>query len=108
MKESADITFDEYWQAYLAGHAKLLTRLLHYFGLFFGQLIGIGLSFFYVWWAALIICPLSYYIALISHEHVEGNSNEPYAAKPLWSVLSFFRMLCLDMTGQLGKEFKRL
>jgi hypothetical protein len=44
-------TFDQYWLAYLAGHSKLATRLLHYFGLFFGPLIGIVCSFLVVWWA---------------------------------------------------------
>jgi hypothetical protein len=100
-------TFDEYWLSYLAGHSKFTTRILHYFGLFFGQLLGLAASFWYHWWAALIICPASYFIALASHRHVEGNSNKPYATRPVWSVVSFFRMLLLDVTGQLGNEIKR-
>jgi hypothetical protein len=102
------LTFDDYWLGYLAGHARPPTRLLHYFGLFFGQLLGLFLSFSYAWWAALIVCPLSYIIAYFSHEFVEGNSNKPYATRPVWSVVSFFRMLALDVTGQLGSQLARL
>ncbi|WP_415753824.1 Mpo1-like protein [Pseudomonas leptonychotis] len=101
-------TFDEYWLSYLSGHAKPLTRALHYFGLFFGQLIGIAVSFYVAWWAFFIIGPVSYIIAFASHEHVEGNSNKPFALRPAWSVISFFRMLLLDLTGNLNKELSRL
>jgi hypothetical protein len=102
------VTFDDYWLGYLAGHARPLTRVLHYFGLFFGQLLGLYLSFAFAWWAALIVCPLSYHVAYLSHEMVEGNSNKPYATRPLRSVVSFFRMLSLDLTGQLGSQTARL
>jgi hypothetical protein len=102
------VTFDDYWLGYLAGHARPLTRVLHYFGLFFGQLLGLYLSFAFAWWTALIVCPLSYYVAYLSHARVEGNSNKPYATQPLWSVVSFFRMLILDLTGQLRSQTARL
>jgi hypothetical protein len=102
------LTYDDYWLGYLAGHARPLTRLLHYFGLFFGQLLGLFLSFSYAWWVALIICPLSYMAAYFSHELVEGNSNQPYATKPIWSVVSFFRMLALELTGRLNIQIARL
>ncbi len=101
-------TYDEYWLGYLAGHARWVTRVLHYFGLFFGQLIGLYASWAYAWWAPLIICPASYFIAYLSHQHVEGNSNKPYATQALWSVISFFRMMVLDLTMQLGKQTSRL
>jgi hypothetical protein len=101
-------TYDDYWLGYLAGHARGVTRALHYFGLFFGQLIGLYASVAFAWWAALIICPASYYIAYLSHAHVEGNSNKPYATQALWSVVSFFRMMFLDLTLQLGTQTSRL
>src|SRR4030088_963076 len=101
-------TFDDYWLGYLAGHARPLTRVLHYFGLFFGQLLGLYLSFAFAWWAALIVCPLSYYVAYLSHEMVEGNSNKPYATRPRWSIFGFFHMLALDLTGQLRSQTARL
>ena len=101
-------TFDDYWLGYLAGHANPVTRVLHYFGLFFGQVLGLYLSYAFVWWAALIVCPLVYYVAYLSHEWVEGNSNKPYATRPAWSVIAFFRMMALDLTGQLNHELARL
>jgi hypothetical protein len=64
--------------------------------------------FAFVWWAALIVCPLSYTVAYLSHEMVEGNSNKPYATRPLWSIFGFFRMLALDLTGQLRSQTARL
>jgi hypothetical protein len=100
-------TFDEYWLSYLAGHSKPSTRVLHYFGLFFGQLLGLALSYWIYWWAFFIIGPVSYMIALLSHEHVEGNSNKPYATRPVWSVVSFFRMMLLDVVGRLKPEIER-
>jgi hypothetical protein len=91
------LTYDDYWLSYLAGHASPLTRLFHYFGLFFGQLLGLLLSFSFAWWAALIICPLCYMVAYFSHELVEGNSNQPYATRPFWSVVSFSECLHLSL-----------
>ncbi|MGY3450751.1 Mpo1-like protein [Bradyrhizobium sp. USDA 4353] len=102
------LTFDDYWLGYLAGHARRLTRVFHYFGLFFGQLLGLFLSFYVAWWLALIVCPSSYMIAYFSHELVEGNSNKPYATRPVWSVVSFFRMLALELTGRLNTQIVRL
>jgi hypothetical protein len=101
-------TFDQYWLAYLAGHSKVATRLLHYVGLFFGPLIGVGLSFLVVWWAFFVIAPLSYVIALITHPLLEANSNKDFAGHPWWSVVSFFRMLWLELTGQLSGRLQRL
>ena len=37
-----------------------------------------------------------------------GNSNKPYATRPLWSVVAFFRMMALDLTGQLHGQMSRL
>ncbi|MBS0250003.1 MAG: DUF962 domain-containing protein [Proteobacteria bacterium] len=102
------MTYDAYWLGYLAGHADAKTRWMHYFGLFFGQLLGIYGSYAYAWWVGLLICPLSYYLAYLSHEFVEGNSNKPYATRPIWSVVSFFRMMVLEFSGQLSKQLARL
>jgi hypothetical protein len=82
--------------------------MVHYLGLFFGPLIGIAASIFYAWWAFLIVVPVLYVAALITHPLVEGNSNKPFANRPLWSVISFFRMMLLDFSGNLGKELARL
>jgi len=60
-------TFDEYWLAYLTGHSKPLTRILHYLGLFFAPLIGLAGSIFLVWWAFFAIAPACYLVAFLTH-----------------------------------------
>ena len=40
-------SFDEYWLAYLEGHSKPMTRVLHYIGLFFAPIIGLAGSIFF-------------------------------------------------------------
>jgi hypothetical protein len=99
-----DRTFDEYWRNYLAGHARLSTRLVHYFGLIFGPLIGIALSLTVVWWAFFAVYPVCYGAAFLTHPFLEDNTNRGFAARPLWSVFALFRMLWLDATGQLSKQ----
>lgn len=100
--------YNSYWLGYMEGHQKPLTRILHYFGLFFGQVFGIFASIFVVWWAYLIIGPVSYFVAFISHPLSQGNTNEPFKAMPLWSIASFFRMMLLDATGRFHDEISRL
>lgn len=100
-------TFDEYWLAYLAGHAKPMTRFVHYIGLFFAPLAGLAASLFWVWWAFFVIAPILYIAARVTHPLLEHNSNEPFAERPVWSAMAFLRMLALDATGQLGAQLKR-
>jgi hypothetical protein len=97
-------TFDDYWRNYLTGHARPATRVIHYFGLIFGPLIGILMSFTIVWWAFLVVYPACYLLALITHPLLERNTNKEFAGRPWWSVLALFRMLWLDVTGQIAKR----
>lgn len=101
-------TFDEYWLGYLAGHSRPSTRYIHYLGLFFAPIVGAAASFFVVWWAFLVIVPLFYIAALLTHPFLEHNSNKPFADRPLWSAIALLRMLALDLTGGLGGQLKRL
>jgi hypothetical protein len=101
-------TFDEYWLAYLAGHARRSTRLLHYLGLFFAPLAGLAASIFVVWWAFFVVAPIFYVIAYFTHPLLEHNSNKPFADRPLWSAIALLRMLALDLTGQLGRQIARI
>lgn len=100
-------TFDEYWLGYLAGHAHLSTRAMHYLGLFVAPLAGLALSILYAWWAFLVVAPLFYVAALLTHPLVEHNSNKPFAERPVWSALALLRMLALDLTGRLGSHLRR-
>ncbi|MBZ9677129.1 Mpo1-like protein [Mesorhizobium sp. ES1-1] len=101
-------TFDEYWLGYLAGHSRPSTRFVHYLGLFFAPIAGAMASVLVVWWAFLVIVPLFYLAALLTHPLLEHNSNKPFAERPLWSAIALLRMLALDLTGGLGRELKRL
>jgi hypothetical protein len=101
-------TFDEYWLGYLEGHSKPATRFVHYIGLFFAPLAGIAASFLLVWWAFLIIIPVCYVAALLTHPLLEHNSNKPFADRPLWSAIALLRMLALDLTGGLHRQIRRL
>lgn len=100
-------TYDEYWLGYLAGHSQPKTRYLHYLGLFIGPVSGILASLLWKWWAFFPIYAVSYYMAHESHPMMEGNSNKEFAKRPVWSVVSFFRMMLLDATGGLEKELQR-
>ena len=100
-------SYDEYWLGYLAGHSHKKTRYLHYIGLFIGPVAGILMSLLWRWWAFFPIFGISYYVAFKSHPLVEGNTNKEFAERPVWSVVSFFRMLMLEAIGQLDAEMKR-
>ena len=99
-------TFDEYWLGYLEGHSKPATRFVHYIGLFFAPLAAA--SFLLAWWAFLIIIPVCYIAALLTHPLLEHNSNKPFADRPLWSAIALLRMLALDLTGGLQRQIRRL
>ena len=43
-----------------------------------------------------------------THPLLESNSNEPFASRAWWSVISLFRMLWLDLTGQISRHLARL
>jgi hypothetical protein len=101
-------TFDEYWLGYLAGHAKPATRFVHYLGLFFAPLAGIAASLLFAWWAFLVIIPVFYVAAFLTHPLLEHNSNKPFADRPLWSAIALLRMLALDLTGGLDRHIRRL
>ena len=101
-------TFDEYRLAYLAGHAKPLTRFVHYIGLFFAPLAGVAASILIAWWAFFVIAPVLYIAARFTHPLLEHNSNEPFAERPVWSAIAFLRMLALDLTGRLDTQLRRL
>ena len=101
-------TFDEYWLGCLEGHSKPATRFVHYIGLFFAPLAGIAASFLLAWWAFLIVIPVCYIAALLTHPLLEHNSNKPFADRPLWSAIALLRMLALDLTGGLHRQISRL
>ncbi len=101
-------TFDEYWQVYLSGHSRLSTRIIHYIGLIFGPLLGVYFSIMYQWWAFFVTYPVFYSLALVTHSLFEQNTNKPFASRAAWSVVSLFKMLWLDITGQISCHLERI
>ena len=99
-------SFDEYWLAYLSAHSKPATRACHYIGTVVGLFVGLSASFLVIWWAWLVIGPIGYGIALLSHPLVQ--QNRPFAQRPLWGLASDVRMLWLALTGGLRSHLARL
>ena len=99
-------TFDQYWLAYLNAHSKASTRAWHYFGTTLGVVGGLCTAWAVAWWAAAVVGFVGYGLALLSHPLVQGN--KPFARRPVWGIISDFRMLWLASTGALGPHLERL
>jgi hypothetical protein len=103
----AQSSWQDYWRAYLLGHQHLSTRLVHYAGLFVVPVAAIAAA----WWLrqplALLAVPIVYLAAKYTHPLIEGNSNEPFAARPYWSAVAFGKMLLLELSGRIGGELRR-
>jgi hypothetical protein len=108
LPENCMTSFDAHWLNYLARRSKLTTRLLHYFGLVFGQVLGVALAMWFHSWGYLMICPLAYGVAQLSRETIWGAKKNPYVTKAIFSIMSFFRMMILDVTGKLRPEIERV
>jgi hypothetical protein len=108
LPETCMTSFDAYWLNYLSRRSKLTTRLLHYFGLVFGQVLGVALAMWFQSWGYLLICPLAYGAAQLSRETIWGAKKNPYITKAIFNIMSFFRMMILDVTGQLRPEIERI
>jgi hypothetical protein len=108
LPENFMTSFDAHWLNYLARRSKLTTRLLHYFGLVFGQVLGVVLAMWFQSWGYLMICPLAYGVAQISRETIWGAKKNPYITKAIFNIMSFFRMMILDVTGKLRLEIERI
>ena len=101
-------SFDAHWLNYLSRRSKLATRLLHYFGLVIGQVSGVALAVWFQSLGYLLICVLAYGLARISRETVWGAQKDAYFTKAIFNVVSFFRMMMLDVTGKLRPEIERI
>jgi hypothetical protein len=108
LPENYMTSFDAHWLNYLARRSKLTTRLLQYFGLVFGQVLGVTLALWFQSWGYLMICPVAYGVAQLSRETIWGAKKNTYITKAIFSVMSFFRMMILDVTGKLRPEIERI
>ncbi len=99
--------YEEFWDFYIREHSKPLTRLLH----FVGTLLGVGLLIYFIirgqWYFFPVFFIVGYGFAWFAHFVVE--KNRPATFKyPFWSLISDFRMVWFMLTGQMGREIKRI
>jgi hypothetical protein len=104
LPENCMTSFDAHWLNYLSRRSRLTTRLLHYFG----QVLGVALAMWFQSWGYLMICPLAYSVAQISRETIWGAKKNPFITKAIFNIMSFFRMIILDVTGKLRPEIERI
>ncbi|MCB9638348.1 MAG: DUF962 domain-containing protein [Myxococcales bacterium] len=100
-------TFSEFWPFYLGEHADPTNRVLHFVGSSFA-LVWLGLAIYWrnPWWlfAALVN---GYAFAWIGHFFIEKNRPATFTY-PLKSFMGDWVMFFYILTGQIGKELKRL
>jgi hypothetical protein len=97
-------TYAEFWHRYLRAHASRRTRIAHYLGTSFA--IGAAVLFLITAQSAwLIAIPLAYAVAWISHGVSEQNRPLTFT-RPMWSLVSDFRMFFLAVAGRLGEHLR--
>lgn len=100
------LSFGEFFDYYLREHQKPSTRLIHYVGTVMGPLFLVAAIVTGNWWLIPLGFVAGYAPAWLSHFFVERN--KPAAFKyPLWSLISDFRMLGLQLTGRLNDALRR-
>lgn len=105
----SEVTYEEFWLAYLRAHSRRLTRQWHYLGITIIHAGIIAAIMLHMWWIAGISIAVGYACAWAGHYTVQGN--EPVAFKgprmALWSLVSALRMYYLGMAFQLGEDLQR-
>ena len=100
-----EISYAQYWHAYLHAHSKPATRACHDVATAFGlTLLLAGLVTLTWWWVAVRLLG-GYAIAIGSHYVVQGN--RPLVHRPAWGIASDFRVIALALTGRLQDELQR-
>ncbi len=93
-------SFTEFFPYYLAEHANLTCRRLHYVG----TVLATSVALYAVLtgqWAMLILYPLiGYGFAWVGHFKFERNKPATFDY-PFWSFMGDYRMLWLAVTGRL-------
>ncbi len=100
------MSYAEFWPRYLAAHRDPRTRGLHYLGTSLG-LAAVVIAIVTRDWRWLIAAPaVGYALAWLGHFAFEHNRPETFG-HPGWSLVSDLRMLCLFLSGRLGRELRR-
>src|SRR4030088_1658715 len=100
------MTYEEFWQRYLAGHAERRTRAVHYLST--GSAVAcIAVAALTRGWRLAVSAPFVGYGRLwLAHAAFERNRPETFS-HPIWSLLSDYRMLGLFLAGRLAAELRR-
>ena len=100
-------TFAEFWPYYLGEHKKPLTRGLHYMGttIVLGLLASALAT--QTWWLLAIMPVGGYGFAWVGHFFVEKNRPATFTY-PFYSLAGDFVMYGKMLTGQIGREVKKL
>jgi len=100
-------TMKEFWPFYLSEHKRPLTRALHFVGSS-GAIVLFAVELYLQNWYFLIAIPFfGYACSWVGHFFVE--KNRPATFKyPVKSFIAEWRMYFCILTGQIGREMKKI
>jgi len=99
-------TFDEFWLHYLRAHSLRGTRVVHYIAICTAIAVGVYGLWTQNVWLVLSAVLIGYVPSVSSHSLIE--KNKPLIPEnPIWAAGCGIKMVCLGMTGQLGRDLER-
>ncbi len=94
-----DETYTDFWRTYVLAHQRRANRVVHCVGI---VAAGGGLISAAAWgqaWIAVASVAVGYGLSWFGHFVIEGNRPETFR-RPLWSLISAFRMAALTIAGR--------
>jgi hypothetical protein len=101
------VTFEQFWDHYVAAHKKKGTRALHFVGTTAAGLCLAGGLLTKRRWLLLVAPVVGYGSAWIGHFFIEGNKPATFE-HPLWSLRGDMLMWWKTLTGQMQAEVDRV